>query len=183
MPTPDRARLHFGLLADAEATNRALREGYERWAVAPETRRTHYFGGRFENVYIPFERISALAPVLAEARRLAGEALALDPGRLRVGFWFNAMEPAQRTLPHTHDDADELLSGVYYVETPPGSGELVVGTGDARTTVPPRPGLFVLFSPAILHEVTVHRGTGLRLSIGMNFGLVEGEECGVRGEE
>lgn len=170
MPTPDRARLHFGLLADAEATNRALREGYERWAVAPETRRTHYFGGRFENVYIPFERISALAPVLAEARRLAGEALALDPGRLRVGFWFNAMEPAQRTLPHTHDDADELLSGVYYVAIPPESGELVIAQPHSRTHVAPRPGMFVFFPPDLVHEVTENRSSARRLSIGLNVG-------------
>jgi hypothetical protein len=171
--TSETPRLHFGVLADAEETNRALRAGYERWADAPETRRTHYFGGRYENVYVPVEGIPALGPVLAEARRLAGKALGHDPERLRIGFWFNAMGPGERTLLHTHDDADELLSGVYYVETPPDSGELVVGTGATRTTVAPRPGLFVLFAPDLPHEVTENRSLRLRLSIGMNFGLAE----------
>jgi hypothetical protein len=171
MDLEQNARLYFGTLDGAAALNRALADGFARWAEHPETERSHYFGDRYENVYVSAERIPELAQVLAAARRLAGEALGLAPDRLGVGFWFNAMGPGQCTLPHTHDDADELLSGVYYVEVPPDSGDLVIQDRHARTTVTPCPGMFVLFPPDLPHEVTDNRSDRPRLSIGMNFGL------------
>jgi hypothetical protein len=164
------APLHFGFLDGAEALNREVVEGFERWVDDPSTRRTHRFGGRYENVYIDPGRIPALGPVLTTARRLAAEALGLDRDALHVGFWFNAMEPGERTLAHSHDDADELLSGVYYVAIPPESGELVIAQPHSRTHVAPRPGMFVFFPPDLVHEVTENRSSARRLSIGLNVG-------------
>jgi len=164
------ARLYFGVLDGADTVNRALREGFARWAGHPETRRTHYFGGRYENVYVGPDRIPELVELLTAARRLAGEALGVPADTLQVGFWFNAMGPGERTLPHTHDDADELLSGVYYIDVPTESGELVIHDRHARATVTPRPGMLVLFPPDLLHEVSENRSGGPRLSVGMNFG-------------
>jgi hypothetical protein len=164
-------RLHFGSLDNAEELNRALLEGFARWAEHPETRRTHYFGARYENVYIGADRIPALTGLLIAARRLAGEALGVPADTLRAGFWFNAMGPGTRTLPHTHDDADEILSGVYYVEVPPDSGDLVIHDRHARTIVTPRAGMLVLFPPDLPHEVSENRSGRERLSIGMNFGV------------
>lgn len=169
MTLEQNARLYFGALEDAHAVNRAIVQGFARWAGHPETPRTHFFGGRYENIYIGTDRIPELAQVVAAARGLAGEALGMAPDALRVGFWFNAMGPGQRTLAHTHDDADELLSGVYYVEVPPESGELVIHDRHARTTVRPQAGMFVLFPPDLLHEVSENRSGRQRLSIGMNF--------------
>ena len=177
MQVEQNARLYFGFLDDPLPLNRAIAEGFQRWAESPETRRTHSFGGRYENVYIPAQRIPELGTVLAVARRLAGEVLGLAGDRLRVGFWFNAMERGQRTLAHTHDDADELLSGVYYVEVPPESGDLLVRDRLSRTIVSPRAGMFVLFAPDLEHEVSENRSPARRLSIGMNFGVPEEPEA------
>jgi hypothetical protein len=171
MPLDQNARLYFGRLEGASAPNPAIAQGYARWADDPTTRRSHPFGGRYENVYIGADRIPALGPLLEQARRLASEACGVPAEQLAVGFWFNAMAPGQRTLRHTHDDHDEVLSGVYYVEAPPDSGDLVVDDGRCRTIVTPRAGLFVLFAPDLPHEVTENRSGGRRLSIGMNFGL------------
>ncbi len=170
MTLEQNARLHFGVLEQASTVNPAIAEGYARWAEDPSTRRSHPFGGRYENVYIGAERIPALGPVLDQARRLAAEVCGVPAEHLAVGYWFNAMGPGQRTLPHTHDDHDEVLSGVYYVEVPPESGNLVVEDGHCRTTVSPRAGMFVFFAPDLLHEVTENRSGAPRLSIGMNFG-------------
>ncbi len=133
-------------------------------------RRSHYFGGRFENVYLPREAIAALGPVLdfaaEQARLLCG--LATRP---EVGFWFNEMAPGQRTLAHTHDDSDELLSGVYYVKVPPRSGDLLLGEAPGQARVKPAEGLCVFFSPQLVHEVETNASDEVRLSIGMNFGI------------
>lgn len=165
------ARLYFAHLEEAATLNPAIAEGYARWADDPSTRRSHPFGGRYENVYIGVDRIPALGPVLEQARRLAAAVCALPMEQLAVGYWFNAMGPGQRTLPHTHDDHDEVLSGVYYVEAPADSGELIVADGQCRTAVSPRSGMFVFFAPDLLHEVTENRSGARRLSIGMNFGI------------
>lgn len=171
MTLEQNARVYFGVLEGASTVNPAVAEGYARWADDPSTRRSHPFGGRYENVYIGADRIPALGPVLDQARRLAAEVCGVPAEHLAVGHWFNAMGPGQRTLPHTHDDHDELLSGVYYVEVPPESGDLVVEDGHCRTTVSPRAGVFVFFAPDLLHEVTENRSGAPRLSIGMNFGV------------
>ena len=173
MKVEQNARLYFGFLDNPEPLNTAIAAGFQRSTGSPETRRSHRFGGRYENVYIAADRIPELGPVLAAARRLAGEILGLTGDRLRVGFWFNAMEPGERTQAHTHDDADEQLSGVYYVDVPADSGELVVHDRHSRMNVPPRAGMFVFFAPDLEHEVTENRSPQRRLSIGMNFGLTE----------
>jgi hypothetical protein len=173
MPLTRNACLYFAHLEGAEAVNRAVMEGFDRLRDDPGTRRTHRFGGRYENTYVEAPRIPALETVLTTARRLAGEALGLDWKGLTVGFWFNEMGPGERTLPHTHDDADELLSGVYYVQAPPESGDLVLRESLSRTVVTPRAGMYVLFAPDLSHEVEENRSGHRRLSLGLNFGAVQ----------
>ena len=70
-----------------------------------------------------------------------------------------------------HDEDDELVSGVYYVQVPRDTGELLLTHGDVSTRVQPVAGQFVFFAPDVLHEVTENRSTETRLSIGMNFGI------------
>jgi len=152
------------------AANDAIAAEFGAACAAGLCRGTHAFGGRLENLYLDIARVPALVPVLAQARELAAAHLGCTAEQLSAGFWFNRMEPGQRTLPHSHDDDDELLSGVYYVTVPPDSGDLVLRlvTGDAR--IRPQAGQYVFFSPALVHEVTTNTGTATRLSIGMNFG-------------
>ncbi|MEK9134507.1 MAG: hypothetical protein AAB333_06565 [Pseudomonadota bacterium] len=80
------------------------------------------------------------------------------------------MHPGDVTFARTHDENDELLSGVYYIDVPPHSGKLMLIDGARREEVPSRSGLFVFFAPEMLHEVTRNESDRPRLSIGFNIG-------------
>ncbi|MCK4710140.1 MAG: hypothetical protein KAU21_16095, partial [Gammaproteobacteria bacterium] len=71
----------------------------------------------------------------------------------------------------THDDDDELMSGVYYVTVPESSGQLLLGIAGHHITIEPEAGKMVFFKPNVIHEVSKNLSTHHRLSIGMNFGL------------
>lgn len=158
-------------LADAAQINAGIVAGFEALRDAPDLQRSHFFAGRYENVYVPEARLPALGPVLEAARRGAAEYLGRPGLELAVGFWLNEMGPGQVTLPHRHDEDDELVSGVYYVQVPDQAGELVLTRGAVTARVTPAAGRFVFFPPDMLHEVTGNRGSGVRLSVGMNFGI------------
>ena len=162
-------------LADAQGVNDAVWSQYRKLRDDPDLRRSHYFEGRYENIYVGEDRIPALKPVLQLARRGAAVFLQEAGIELSVGFWINDMGPGQVTVPHRHDEDDELVSGVYYIRVPENSGELVLSWGGASTRIRPRPGMFVFFAPDVLHEVTENKSDNTRLSIGMNFGLKSGE--------
>ncbi len=168
-------RLYLGRIAEAGTLNRQILDAYGRLGERDFTRRTHHVGGRYENLYLERERIPALAQVLEQATAFAAEILALPATALRCGFWLNDMGPGQATSRHTHAELDELLSGVYYVEVPPDSGELVVLDRRMRTLVQPEPGMLVFFRPEVPHEVSVNRSGGHRLSVGMNFGPIDAD--------
>jgi hypothetical protein len=166
--------LHIRFLDDSAELNAALAAGVTRHAEDPEVRKSHFFNGRYENLYIDSRRIPALATVLTAAADLARDVLGLPAATpLRCGGWFNRMGPGQVTLPHRHDDDDELLSAVYYVRVPEHSGELVLLEAPVHTRVEPREGMFVFFPPSVLHEVTENRSGAERLSIGINIGPVQ----------
>jgi hypothetical protein len=158
-------------LADAGRINAAIVAAYSAVRDEPGLERSHFFAGRYENVYVPEARLPVLQPVLTAARRGAAEYLQQPDLQLAAGFWFNEMGPGHVTLPHRHDEDDELVSGVYYVEVPEDSGELVLTQGAVTARVTPQAGRFVFFPPDVLHEVTVNRSSASRLSIGMNFGI------------
>jgi predicted 2-oxoglutarate/Fe(II)-dependent dioxygenase YbiX len=80
------------------------------------------------------------------------------------------MENGQRTSLHHHDEHDELLSAVYYIHVPENSGDLILHDDEKKTGIQPQAGKLVMFAPGVLHEVTAHLGSGLRLSVGMNVG-------------
>ncbi len=158
-------------LPEAAQVNAAILEQYRALAGSAELKRSHYFEGRYENIYVPEHSLPALQPVLAAARQGAGRFLRGKQHDLAVGFWLNEMGPGDRTLPHSHDEDDELVSGVYYVRVPDDSGELILKQGVAVTRVTPREGMFVFFPPQVVHEVSENRSGATRLSIGMNFGV------------
>ncbi len=158
------------VLPGAEAINRELLAGFEALNAAGEPVRSHFFAGRYENLYIPRERLPALEPLLDAACAAAADYLGQPRRGLAVGFWFNCMLPGQVTQPHRHDEDDELVAGVYYVNTPPGCGDLILHQGDLSMSVSPVAGQLVLFAPDLLHQVGENRSGETRLSIGMNFG-------------
>ena len=162
-------------LENPDRLNAALYDRFMAVSGTQRVRQTHHFGGRFENTYIDRSDIPEVGTVLTTLRQQAAQLLGVSVESLKAGFWFNAMEAGHTTSLHHHDENDELLSAVYYVRVPERSGDLVLHDGDERVTVHPAAGKLVMFAPGLLHEVTTHRGTGLRLSVGMNVGPVDDE--------
>ncbi|MEN8107390.1 MAG: 2OG-Fe(II) oxygenase [Pseudomonadota bacterium] len=138
------------------------------------TRQSHYFQGRFENIYIKEADIPDIAALLDVVKQQAGQLLGVPAATLRAGFWFNAMEAGHRTVPHHHDENDELLSAVYYIRVPENSGDLILHENARKIVIQAQEGKLVLFAPAVLHEVTANSSSGLRLSVGMNVGPADG---------
>ena len=62
-------------LPDADRINAAIEQQYLAVRDAPDIEKSHYFEGRYENIYVPRERMPALRPVLEAARRGAAEFL------------------------------------------------------------------------------------------------------------
>jgi len=139
------------------------------------TVKTHFFHGRYENIYISADNIRGLNTLLDFLRQQAAATLELKPQELKMGFWFNIMQEGDITTLHSHDDHDELLSGTYYLQMPENSGQLCIHFENALTRIEPVTGQYVLFHPAVAHEVTTHQSTTPRISLGFNFGVITDE--------
>lgn len=150
--------------------NTALYTRYLALAGTDRIRGTHYLEGRFENSYIGETDIPDITSILTLVKRHAARHLGLAEQALKAGFWFNAMGPGQRTLPHHHDENDELLSAVYYIRVPENSGDLILHAADEIIRIRPRGGKLVMFAPAVVHEVTANLSQELRLSVAFNIG-------------
>lgn len=161
-------------LENPHALNASLYTRFVELVGTDRIRQTHYFVDRFENSYINETDIPDITPVLALVKQQAGRSLGLAVETLKVGFWFNAMGPGQRTAPHHHDENDELLSAVYYIRVPKNSGDLILYNADNSIRIRPQEGKLVLFAPAVLHEVTTNLSPELRLSVAMNIGPADG---------
>ncbi len=168
------SRIYFGFMPDAAAINRQIMEAYLQLHEQDFLKRSHFFGGRHENLYLEREQIPAIDAVLKQAEYYAASTLHQPAESLRSGFWINDMGPNEVTTEHNHDDNDELLSGVYYVQVPPNSGELVIVDKHSRTLVTPQAGMFVFFAPDVLHSVSINCSDERRISMGMNFGPSSG---------
>ncbi len=162
--------IHTAFLPDAADLNARICAGFRRHRDDADVRRNHLLEGRYENIYVGSDRVPELSRVLNHALALAREILDEPAQPLRIGCWFNDMPPGSATLPHTHDDDDELLSATYYLQVPPGSGDLILSDRCARTVITPAEGMFVFFDPAVLHEVTHNTSNAHRLSLGINIG-------------
>jgi Putative 2OG-Fe(II) oxygenase len=139
-----------------------------------EVRKTHLFEGRYENIYLSEQQIPELTLLMTEATTLAEGILKNE--HLRAGFWFNYMPPGSATLMHSHDDYDELLSGVYYINVPENSGNLIIydtadNNQEEKIEIEPHTGEFIFFRPDVRHEVSRNNSDEHRLSIGINFGV------------
>jgi uncharacterized protein (TIGR02466 family) len=134
-------------------------------------------------------------PVIADlARQITrhsaafADELSFDlPRRMRVdSLWVNLLKGGGAHSAHIHPHS--IISGTFYVEVPPGSGAIrfedprlpmmmaaPMRNHDApealRTfvTVPPRPGLLLLWESWLRQEVLPSNGRGERLSISFNL--------------
>ena len=154
--------------------NSAIETGFLKHHNNADIRKTHLFAGRYENIYLNEQHIPALKSLIKEAVKLAEDFLKMK--NLRAGYWFNYMPPGATTTLHTHDDDDELLSCVYYVNVPENSGNLIIyeNSDNARQKkieIKSRTGDFIFFKPDVRHEVSKNNSSEFRLSIGFNFGL------------
>ena len=158
------------MLAEPDKLNTRLYQRFMELSGSDRIRPSHHFAGRFENIYIKEADIPDMSTVLDVVKQQAAQWLGIPADTLKAGFWFNAMEAGHRTTLHHHDENDELLSAVYYIRVPENSGELILYDDDGKVSIQPQAGKLVMFAPKVLHEVTVHRGSGLRLSVAMNVG-------------
>ena len=151
-----------------KSLNPALEAGFHQHNQSDDIRRTHLFHDRYENIYIDEKQIPEIKTVLDEAISLATPLINCDS--LQAGLWFNYMPPGAITTAHTHDDYDELLSGVYYITVPKDSGKLIIHSSGETFEITPEEGMFVFFKPDVVHEVTKNNSQFDRLSVGINFG-------------
>lgn len=126
--------------------------------------------GRFENTYIPENQIPAIRTILDMGLFYATEILQIPPAELRRGFWFNEMHQGHKTTLHTHEEEDELLSAVYYIQAAENAGDLIVRNGVDSVHLQPVAGRMILFRPEVPHEVETNNTDVLRLSVAINFG-------------
>jgi len=157
-------------LPDSLAINTAISHQFNQYRESDEIRRSHYFAGRYENIYLDLTKVPAMQGVMEQAEQFAKQILNTQQ-ELKRGFWFNLMLPGQVTQPHSHDDDDECLSAVYYIDTPENGGDLLLNIESEVIRITPQAGRFVFFSPEISHEVTENKSNYERLSVGMNFGI------------
>ena len=150
--------------------NHHLIAAFEQAAAQPRAQ-SHFFSGRFENIYIDPDRLIDLPPLLAALQRAATEILQRPVSETLSEYWFNRMEPGHITGLHSHDNDDEVLSVVYYLKVPRNSGNLVLHT-PKKMVIRPRAGDAIFFDPALPHEVTKNNSDETRLSLALNFGPV-----------
>jgi len=153
--------------SDFKILNSNLLNKFNKFYDHIDTRKTHLFEGRYENIYIKSELIEELNTVL----ELSLHCVQKITGSLypKSGLWFNYMQPGHITLPHAHDDNDEVYSAVYYIQVPDNSGDLII-MDDQQHTISPIEGMLVLFPPNLVHNVTKNNSTENRLSLGINIG-------------
>lgn len=132
--------------------------------------RSHFFHGRYENLYLNADELPGLQPVLETALLKSAELLQLPVDELKLGFWLNIMHKGDVTTLHSHDDDDELLSAVYYVQVPDNAGVFKLHHEGVAKAIEPVASRFMFFDPAIAHEVSVHGNDIPRISIGINIG-------------
>ncbi len=169
--------LHTAELNDSTRINQLLLKGLHQYIDDNETRKTHFFMGRYENIYIDEQQIPAIREVLDACIEFSSQILGVSPDTLKAGLWFNVMGPGDKTTLHQHDDDDELLSAVYYVDTPDNSGFLKIGKQAVLSSITPKAGMFVFFPPNMPHEVTENFSSHKRVSLGINIGPAVSQEA------
>ncbi|RDH82357.1 MAG: hypothetical protein DIZ80_08665 [endosymbiont of Galathealinum brachiosum] len=162
--------LHPQYLDDFDNINQQLIDGLNSHIDKESTRKSHHFFGRYENIYIDKNEIPSISDILEHAKFFAAKILDCESNELKAGLWFNVMNPGDKTTLHRHDDDDELLSAVYYVQVSKNSGTLRLIKDPVVIEVKPKAGMFVFFKPDMPHEVSVNASNGCRISLGINIG-------------
>lgn len=167
-----RDKIHSIICHECKPLHEAIVNDILRLLEDPETRKSHFFKGRYENIYITEEQLPTIRPILQMILAESAKLLGSNTEQLSIGFWFNFMQKDDVTIPHSHDDDDELVSGTYYLQMPEQSGTLRIKLDqDNIITIMPEEAALTFFSPAVEHEVTEHKSPVPRISIGFNIGI------------
>lgn len=165
-------RLHF---PHAKALNLRLMESLEKGEN--DFTFSHRINDRWENAYLPIEKIPAAKEMIGFARDAAVRIYKQSLVALYkpVGssphppFWFNLA--GRGAITGVHDHAKEAsVSGVYYVSVPSGAGTLFFrGLNDERFFLKPIEGSFVLFPSELRHGVEKNLQNEIRISLAFNL--------------
>ena len=137
--------------------------------------RSHWVGGRWENVYINSYLTPSVASLLNRAVSFAGDEYGqnfLIPSQF-LGYptneyWFNIAQPGESTGRHNHKD-EAAISGVFYIKVPEDSGELIFFIpGKNKITIPAKEGRMLLFPANLDHAVNVNSSEDVRISLAFN---------------
>jgi hypothetical protein len=150
-------------------------------------------GARLHDTFVIGDPLAeALRQAFAAAAGEYAAALALEsdhpvmlgrPAEMRMVSWANIVVERDFELPHIHDGS--WLSGVYYPEMPPDTGDPDAGAiefgghdfGDALAIagptrrLRPKPGSLVLFPAYVYHRTLPFAGAGRRISIAFDIRL------------
>jgi hypothetical protein len=138
---------------------------------------SHNIGGRWENSYLPIQKVPSVRDIVRPLRDLAvnlyGEKLLalFEPptGLDHPPFWFNLSETGDSTGVHNHA-RESVVSGVYYLEAPIDSGELFFRSdGEDDYSLAPDAGSVVLFPSELRHGVRMNYSSGKRISLAFNL--------------
>ncbi len=155
-------------IPDSQQLNKIISDKFNLYKDHSNTRKSHFFEGRHENIYIPTDLIEEVETILSYCTQCVEDITGKKS--LKSGLWFNFMEPGHVTLAHSHDEEDELYSAVYYVSVPDDSGNLIITKNNNDVTIQPVEGKLVLFPPDLVHHVTRNNSNKTRLSLGINIG-------------
>ena len=158
------------ILNDSEQLNSNILQAFEKHLKNDHFKKTHLFNGRYENLYIAREDIEEIEPVLQQALAIASKQFSIAKDDLKIGFWFNRMAPGEETTWHSHDDGDEILSGVYYITVAENSGNLIIEDDNKKLSIAPVSGRMVCFPPDKAHSVETNNSDIIRLSLAFNIG-------------
>ena len=147
----------------------AILKGFSRLKDAADTKKTHFFDDRYENIYPSREAFPEIEPLLEVIFDCAHQILE-SKQPLEISFWFNQMQPGHSTTLHTHDDGYELISGVYYLDVPAGSGDILMHLPEQVLKITPQAGVMLMFPADLAHEVTRNNSEHSRLSMAFNIG-------------
>lgn len=93
-------------------------------------------------------------------------------GHYQLDAWGFIVQRGQRVELHDHRRSHRgglnAFAGVYYIEYPPQSGQLIAEGADTDKEDPVRPGDLVIFDATFRHEITEHAASARRVSIAFN---------------
>jgi len=166
-----RDKIHSLICHECKPLHAKIIEQFYKLLEDPATHKSHFFNGRYENIYIAKSLLPEIEPILNTILEESAKLLRCDKSELKIGFWFNLMQKDEVTLAHNHDDDDEIISGTYYLQAPEQAGVLSIKLADQIiSTIEPKDAGLSFFHPALEHEVSRHGSPVPRISIGFNIG-------------